>query len=278
MAKITEQHRQAYHEKAKHYAAIADGLLKTEKTILLGMHNDTPEAAAFKRLTLVDEMLNLTSNYIAVNGISQAVLKVKNEEALNDARKSLYKAVIYLEEIVTSHIDAPFSEYEENLAMIESVDAGQRYHLIRKMGLAIDLLEQAYGDNSKWRWTFVELEGRFTAVAKNIIDLRNAITNIDPSSPNYEASVYHFRMVKKLLLQSADRYRKKYELSTNQIHDFKMGIQFLSALRRLHSILYDKDEVEEVKKKLNIWTAKLETDIKKQEEAKKTNGTAQKVP
>jgi hypothetical protein len=269
MAKITDQHRQAYNEKAKHYMTTADGLLKNEKMILLSIHKDTPEGAAFKRLTLVDEMLNLASNYIAVNGISQSVLKVKNEEALNDARKSLYKAVIYLEEIVTNYIDVPYSDYEEKLALIESFTANQRYDLIRKMGFSIDLLEQAYGDNSKWRWTFVDMEGRFSTVAKNLLDLRNVLENMEPRSPNYEAVIYHFRLVKKLLLQSATRYREKYELSTGQIHDFKTGINFLAALKRLHTLLYDKDEAEDVKKKLTIWTAKLETDMKKQEESKK---------
>jgi hypothetical protein len=196
-------------------------------------------------------------------------LKVKNEEALNDARKSLYKAVIYLEEIVTNYIDAPYSDYEENLALIDSFTVNQRYDLIRKMGFSIDLLEQAYGDNSKWRWTFVDIEGRFATVAKNLLDLRNVLTNTEPSSPNYEAVTYHFRLVKKLLLQSATRYREKYELSTGQIHDFKTGINYLAALKRMHTLLYDKDEAEDVKKKLTIWTAKLETDMKRQEESKK---------
>ncbi|MDR0443139.1 MAG: hypothetical protein LBH44_07025 [Treponema sp.] len=271
MAKITEQDRREYGEKIKNYKTMATSLLKTEKNLIAESKKDTPEAPLVK-LNLADEMLNLTSYYMAVNGISQAVLRIKNEEALNDGRKSLYKAVIYLEDLVSNYVDAPFSDYEEKLALIESYDPNQRYFLIRKMGLAIELLEQAYGDNSKWRWSFVELEGRYTAVAKNIIDLRNAITNSSPESPYYDSTVYHFRLAKKLLAQSADRYREKYELSTGQMHDFKTGIAFLGALRRLHTVLYDKEEAEAVKKKLNIWTAKLETDLKKKEEEKKRLG------
>jgi hypothetical protein len=112
----------------------------------------------------------------------------------------------------------------------------------------------------------VELEGRFAAVTKNIMDLRNAVANTDPRSPNYEPTVYHLRMIKKLLMQAADRYREKYELSTNRIDDFKQGIIFLAALRRLHIILGDREEVETVKKKFDIWSLKLESDIKKQQE------------
>ncbi|MDR3020992.1 MAG: hypothetical protein LBU66_08870 [Treponema sp.] len=268
MAKITESERHAYNEKVKNYISIAKALLKTEKEILSETRKDTPDAP-IKKIALADEMLNLTSNYLAVNGVSQAVLKVKNEESLNDARKSIYKAVIYLEEVVSNYIDNPYSDYEEKVKAIESYDHNQRYFLIRKMGLAIDLLEQAYGDNSKWRWTFVELEGRFSAVAKNIMDLRNVYTNSSPDSPYYDSTYYHLRLIKKLLSQSADRYREKYELSTGQMSDFKTGISFLGALRRLHIILAENEDAESVKKKLAIWKTKFETDMKKQEEAKK---------
>jgi hypothetical protein len=265
MAKISNEQRHQYFERIKPYKNAVDTILKREQSILMVIKKD-PSGAAFKRLTLVDEMLNLTSNYIIINGISQSLLKVKNEDSLNDGRKSLYKSVIYLEEIVGSQIDAPFSDYDEKLVEIESVDATRRYLLVRKMGLAIQLLEDAYGDNTKWKWSFVELEGRFAAVAKNIIDLRNAVANTDPQSPNYEPTMYHLRLIKKLLMQAADRYREKYELSTNRIDDFKQGILFLAALRRFHIILGDRDEAETVKKKFDIWSVKLESDTKKQQE------------
>jgi len=270
MAKINELDRHAYFEKIKAYSIMKKSLLKTEADLLMEIKKDPPDAM-IKKLTLVDEMLNLVSSYMAVNGVSLAVLKVKNEEALNDARKSMYKAVIYLEEIVSNYIDAAYSEYEEKLAVIESFDPARRYFLVRKMGLAIDMLQYAYGDNSKWRWTFVELEGRFAAVSKNLIDLRNALVNSRPDSPHYEPTVYHLRLAKELLSRAASRYRDKYELSTQQVLDFKMGISFLAALRRLHIVLAEGEDAEEIKKKLAIWATKLETDIKKQEEAKKRN-------
>jgi hypothetical protein len=268
MAKISDAERHAYHDKVKSYVTMTKALLKTEKDLLLEAKKDVSKMSMHK-LTLVSEMLNLTSNYMAINGVSQSVLKSKNEESLNDARKALYKAVIYLEEIVSNLIDAPFSDYEEKLAGIAEFDPNQRYSLIRKMGLTIDLLKQAYGDNSKWRWTFVDIEGRYAATAKNIIDLKNVYINASPQSEYYDSSVYHLKLVKNLLSQAADRYREKYELSTAQMSDFKTGISFLAALRRLHIILAENDESESVKKKHAIWKTKLDADMKKQEEAKK---------
>jgi len=268
MAKITDQDRALYQEKVKIYVSMTKSLLDTEKKLLVEARKNTPNSP-IQKLVLADEMLNLASYYIAINGMSQSVLRNKNEEALNDARKSLYKAVIYLEEVVSNLIDAPFSDYQEKLEAIESYNQDQRYHLICKMGFAIDLLEQAYGDNSKWRWTFVDLEGRFAVTAKNMLDLKNIYENMAPGAEYYDSTVYHLRLVKKLISQAADRYREKYELSTGQVLDFKTGINFLGALRRLHIVLSENEESNEIKKKLAIWSAKLETDHKKQEEAKK---------
>ena len=241
-------------------------LLRREQSVLQTIKRNS-QGAAFKRLTLTEEMVFLASNYMILGGMSQSMLKQRNEEALNDGRKSLYKAVIYLEEVVTPLVDVPFQDYEEKLAEIGPLEARRRYDIIRKIGLALQLLEDAYGDNTKWKWAFVELEGRFAAVAKNIIDLKEAVVNTDPRSPDYEPTVYHLRLMKKLLLQAADRYREKYELSTNRMDDFKMGIHFLNALRRIHALLGERENAETIKKKVDIWSSKLEMDLKKQEEA-----------
>ena len=244
-------------------------LLKREQTVTQSIKKDSHDArgAAFKRLTLAEEMVFLASNYLIVSSVSQSMMKLRNEEALNDARKSLYKAVIYLEEVVSPLVDVPYSDYEEKLEEIIALDARRRYTIIRKIGLALQLLENAYGDNTKWKWAFVELEGRYAAVAKNIMDLKAAVANTDPRSPDYEPTVYHLRLMKKLLQQAADRYREKYELSTNRIDDFKMGIHFLNSLKRIHGLLGERGDAETVKKKVEIWSAKLEVDMKKQEEA-----------
>ena len=266
MAKVSDPNRQKYHgEKTTPYQAVIKTMLNLEESTLAEIKKGAP-GAAIRRLTLTENMLSVASNYLVLAGISQSMLKLRNEEALNEARKSLYKAVIYLEEVVSPFLDVPYSDYENKLAEIKAVDARKRYYLVRKTGLAIRLLKNAYGDNTKWRWSFVELEGRYATVAKNILDLKKAVANTDPESPDYEPTMYHLALIKRLLIETADRYRGKYELSTNHLDDFRMGIQFLNALRRIHMVLGERDEVEEVKKRADIWSAKLEMDKKKREE------------
>jgi len=266
MAKISNVERQQFAEKIKPYKTIISELLKREETVLQVIKRGA-NGAAFKRLSLAEEMISVAAYYMVLSGVSQSMIKLRNEEALNDGRKSIYKAIIYLEEVVSPLVDAPYSEYEEKLIEINPVDAQKRYNLIRKIGLALQLLKNAYGDNTKWRWAFVELEGRYAAVAKNIIDLKNAVTNTDPRSLDYEPTVRHLLLIKKLLHQAADRYREKYELSTNRIDDFKMGINFLNSLKRIHILLGEREDAETLKKKAEIWSSKLEKDSKRLEEA-----------
>jgi hypothetical protein len=270
MPKVSERERNLYFDRIAPYRPVIEGILKREKELLHIIQQETKNAA-FKRLDLTEEMLDLASHYIILNGVSLAVLKVKNEDALNDARQSLYKAVIYLEQVVTGLVDAAFSEYEEKTAEIASMNPAQRYLLVRKIGLAIQLLKNAYGDNSKWKWSFVELEGRYAATAKNILDMKKLVANTDPRSPYYEPAMYHFRLVRRLLPLAADRYREKYELSTNRIDDYKRGIEFLSAQKRILAVMGNRDEGESIRKKIDIWSAKLALDMKKQQETSRKN-------
>jgi hypothetical protein len=265
MAKISDETRNQYSERIQQYQNNIALILKEEKAAL-ALLPAGGENAGLKRLALAEDMLNCCSNYIIINGISQSMMEMKNEDALSDGRKLLYKGVTYMEEVVSNYIDVPYSDYEKKLEPLASLSAAERYRLVRKMGFTIELLENAYGDTAKWKWSFVELEGRFAAVAKNIFDLKNAVANTDPGSPNYEPTLYHLRLVKKLLNAAADRYRQKYELSTNQADDFEKGIRFLGALRRLHINLGESNEAEELKKRIDVWTAKLKADIKRKAE------------
>jgi hypothetical protein len=253
--------KQQYLERVSDYQCSIDTILEWEVNALFDMPTE-PIEVVFKKLTLTNQMLDLTSLYIVLSEISMAMIELKNDDALNHGRKSLGKALSYLEDIVSPYIDSPLSDYQDKLELIDKMSARQRYFLVRKLGLTIDLLKNSYGDNSKWRWTFVDIEGRFAVVTKNVFDMRNAIVNLEPRSPNYVYALPHMRLIKKLLGRAADRYREKYELSTKVADDFKKGIEFLIALRRLHTVLGESSDAELAKRKTDVWNAKLQSDIK----------------
>ena len=76
-------------------------------------------------------------------------------------------------------------------------------------------------------------------------------------------------LVKQLLQKAADKYREKYELSTRRIDDMKLAINYLKALKRLYITLNEKQNLEIIKKKIEVWNTKMEADLKKKEEEQK---------
>lgn len=262
MAKISEQTRLQFKEATRPYEEKITATLEKEKTILNTIHpGDT--GAEYKKLSLCEDLIYVATLYMAQNSLSLKLMEVKNNDALNDARKMLYKAIIYLEEIVTNTIDIPYSDLTPYHEKIQNTPLVQRYTLVRKLGLAIRLLKDAFGDNSKWKWSFVELDGRFATVTKNLINTKEACkVYFEPRSNDYETTVLYIRLVIKLLEQSATSYRDKYELSTRRIDDMRNGIKYLLALHRLDVALGQTQAAEEVKKKAMVWRDKMDADQK----------------
>jgi hypothetical protein len=266
MTKTSPADRQKeFEEKIAPYTPLVNALIDKEKE-LEGKLSGNGEEDALTRLDMAEEMLDLAACYIVECRIFLLVFGRQSEELLNEARKALYKGIAFIEEIVTPWLDVPFSDYEGNTAMLSGVSGERRYLIIRKAGLAADLLKALFGDSSRWKWAFVELDGRLAVAAKNILDVKKAAANIDLLSEEYKTTISHLRMTKKLLARAAKRYREKYELSNHVAGDFQRAISFLNALRRIHIMLNERDKAEVIKKKTDVWTARLKEDIRKKKE------------
>ena len=107
MGKISGEAKKSYFNKIAEFKAAIEGIQKQEKETLAKEGGDS----VMNKLVLADGVLNLVSYYVLMNALSVSLLGVKNEAYLNDARKGCYKAIIYLEDVVSNQIDAPFSEY-----------------------------------------------------------------------------------------------------------------------------------------------------------------------
>jgi hypothetical protein len=268
MKKPSEEARRRYTEYIQEYKSFIEAALERERSAKASFAS-AGEGVAPAKIALAGENLDVVAHYLLMNSLSLSLLGIRNEAFLNEARKSCYKAVIWLEEVVTSLIDAPFSEYEESLATIEGITDESRYELVRKLGFAIDSIEEGFGDNSKWKWSFVELEGRFAAVTRNLLNLKTLLAGMDPRVAGYTARLSHLALARELLQQAADRYRQKYEMGNLRVDDIKAGINFLLALRRLHVVLGETEQAEVVRKKAEIWKGKMEDDLRKAEQARK---------
>lgn len=262
MANISSESRADFQDKARPIKEKIEASLKKEKELLLLMKKDSA-GVEYKKILLCEEMIYVATLYMSINSLSVTILETKNNDALNDARKMIYKAIIYLEEVVSDTVDCPYSDIAPRLEKIVNTPLEKRFYLVRKMGLVIQMLSDAFGDNSKWKWSFVELRGRFAVVSKNMLEMKEAAkAYFDPRHEDYDNTVYYIRLLRKILDRSANEYRDRYELSTRRIDDMKMAINFLIALRRIAMILGESEESEEIKKKAVVWRGKMENDTK----------------
>jgi hypothetical protein len=268
MSKITAEDRKRYSDKVSEYKMLIGQGQARERT-LQDLLSQDQSGASYKRINLAEEALVIYSYQLLLSNLSFAMLGIKSEDWLAEARKTLYRAMKYLEDTVTPYIDVPFSDYEDKLVELEAFSQAQRYLLIRKFGFAIQQLEDAFGETSKWKWAFVEIWAKFATVAKNFLNLKTLVQNMDIDSDCRDETSDHLLLVKRLFQQSADRYREKYELVSARIEDFNLAITYLSALKRLYALLGERDDVETLKKKIDIWNNKKEADAKKRDEVQK---------
>ncbi|MBN1836909.1 MAG: hypothetical protein JW820_13730 [Spirochaetales bacterium] len=286
MEKISPEAKKRYAEKIKEHKQRVDTIQeagrKSEALIQGKLRQsglsggryrvDTPEEYASlkeinrERRELAESYLNLVSDFNLMNDLSLSLLGIRNEGYLNDARKCCYRCIILMEEIVSPYVDAPFSEYEQGVDSIEEIGDRERYGFVRKLGFAIDSVIEGFGSNSKWRWSFVELAGRYAVITKNLINLKTFLARLDPRVEGYSERLAHMQLALRLLQQAADRYREKYELSKMRLDDIKQAIGFLAALKRLHALMGEVEEAEIVKKKMEVWKTKMEADQKKREQ------------
>ncbi|MBN2651640.1 MAG: hypothetical protein JXR63_04595 [Spirochaetales bacterium] len=266
MPQIVNEKQKLWNEK---YAELKSKLneFKEKEQVLLNKSGSDREEA-FKNLTLAGIALNMTSIFVLMDSVSRELLGTKSDNYLNEARKLCYKILMYLEAVVTPHVDVPFSEYEEKLNLIENFSDAKRLKMVRMIGFTITSVEDGFGEKSKWRWSFVEIRGRFAVIAKNLINLKQYIANSDPRIEGYQERIALMLRVKDLLQQSADGYREKYELSTRRIDDMKAAIDILNSLRRIHLALAENEKAESLKKKIDIWKFKMDNDMKAQEQQK----------
>ena len=209
--------------------------------------------------------LDLVSVYCAMTDLSQTLLGYKNESYLDQARKSLYKAIILLEGVVSNIIDMPFSENSERLEKLEQLSDADRLKLANKIGYTISLLEDRYGEKSKWKWSFVELLGRYATIVKNMFDFRAYQAMNDPSIEGFDERYDLLVLIKELLLDASNKYREKYELTNHNPDDMKKAIDSLRALKRIHILLNEKNEIQSITKRIELWSQKLEADMKAKE-------------
>lgn len=217
------------------------------------------------KIQIASHHVDTVSIYSAMTDLSVNLLGFKNESFLDAGRKALYKAIIILEGVVSPVIDMPLGENYELLKSLGDFPDGDRLRLIRKIGFTVSLLEDRYGKNSKWKWSFVEIGGRYAVIAKNLFDFRTYQEKNDPRTEGYDDRYDYLFLVKDFLADASNRYREKYEMTNHNIEDMKKAVEYLRALKRIHVLFNESNELASVEKRIDLWSQKLDADLKAKE-------------
>ena len=213
-------------------------------------------------LSLAHLILEEIGAFIMISKLSLKKLDIKNEATLNQARKNLYLVIQIFEEMLGREIDAPLTHNEKLLEKFSELHSNlERFELIKKIAVYLQTIKYLYGDNSKWKWSFVELEGRLVAVFKNIISFTQLFKNLDPSIEGYHERMDLLRVLNEQIDYVSERYRSKYELTGKGIDDMKSALGFLSFKKRIAVLMGDNEMVSNCKKKIETWKKKLNDDI-----------------
>jgi hypothetical protein len=258
---IDKEKKQQYNEEVSKLKIKADEVNRKIKYL----ESKKDENKNINMIQMASLYVDLVSIHCAMTDLSLNLLGFKNESYLDVGRKSVYKALILFEGIVSSAVDIPLGENYELLSSLEGLSDKERLQLIRKIGFTISILQDRYGENSKWRWSFVEIEGRYAVIAKNMFNFRVYQERNDPNLEGFDQRYDYLLLVKDLIIKSSNRYREKYELTNRSPEDMKKAIDFLRALKRIHILFKEHNEVQNISKRIELWSQKLEADMKEKE-------------
>ena len=264
MARITDEQRSDCTKKQDVYRSQIAQIVSEESVALDGLSILDPVSAAQSRYKLANSMIDLASMHFHINELSIHLLNIKNDEPLVEARKAIYKSITYLEEIVTNSLNTSFSEYAESTALLADISIRDKFLLVRKIGLAIDLVAASFNDSSKWKSTFVELQGRLAIVAKNMVDMPELVREFfDLQSDEHPMAVHYMETLKTLFAKSIEDYNDRFDLITHSPDDLRLGANFADAYVRILTAISDNEAIAENKKLAQYLYDKYEANAKK---------------
>ena len=265
---ITKAEKAAYNDYIKEYQAELESLKKIDKEIAIKKRK-MAAIAPYYNIESVFVHLKITSLYIKMSDASLEMLNIKNESFLNNARKEIYKIIQMLEETVGNDIDRTLKENEEYLIKIEKINPKQILNLIISIQKIVDIIIQRMGEKSKWKWSFVDIQGRIAVIAKNFINFSDVEKARDPRKEYYRERHDLLKICKRSLNEAAKQYRTRYEISAQIPADILKAIELLAALRKINILFRESTEAAKLKNTIEALHARLEADESQENDKKK---------
>jgi hypothetical protein len=186
------------------------------------------------------------------------------------SKSNLSKILLLLKETVGDEVERDsLKENEEYLQRIDRLNPRQILDFLIRLDTIFIDLRNNMGEESKWKWLFVELQAKLAVIKRNFINFSDILKYRDPREPFFRDRREHLNMAKSALEEAAKQYRTKYELSAKSREDLKKSIQILEALRKIYLTLGESNEADKIKTTIDAGKFTLEAGDKKNEKDKK---------
>ena len=238
---LSKEQTAAYIENLKEFKAYIEELKKDVSIYKFQMKKNTNKAMdPYYQLALVLNSIKLINTCIGINEVSLLTRNLKAEDYLNTARKEIYSVLSAMEKVV-------------------EINPLQRLHFLKSFRKTINTLVDAYGQGSKWRWSWPEIYFKLAVLTKNFFDFRAFERENDLDNPYFYVRKEHYNLIIELANYTAQEYRTKFDLSTNDTGDLKKSVAMLEMNRKIFQITGNTDDLDKTKTLIESLNNKIDT-------------------
>lgn len=257
---VTKEQTQRYLENSKDFKAYIEELKKEANLYKAQMKKNTnKEMDPFYQLALIMISVKLMNTLVNINEVSvDARAGIKAEEQLNTARKEIYAIITNMEKVVGNDYENGLDENRELLDKIKNINPQQRLNFLKVFKKSIDSIIEAFGQNSKWRWSWPEIYFKYSVLCKNLFDFREFEKENDLDNPYYYVRREHFKLIIDNANYAAQEYRTKFDLSTTDTADLKKSVAMLELIRKIYQITGNNDDLGKTKTLIESLNNKIE--------------------
>jgi len=262
---ISKVQKATYNDEIKPLKAESDALEKKIRELSVKKKSN-PKLEPYYNLEIIAYLFKTIDIYIRMSNLSLNVLGIKNNKSLDLAKSNFSRILQLMKEIVGDDVDREsLKDNEEYLEKINRLTPKHLYDLAIKIDDTLNNLRNSMGEESKWKWFFVELQAKVAVIVRNLINFSDILKYRDPREQFFRTRIEHLRLAKDLLEEAAKQYRTKYELSSKSREDLKKSIELLEALRKIHITMAESNDAEKLKTIIDAARLNLEAGDKKQD-------------
>ncbi len=224
---------------------------------------DNPKLSPYYSLGIIGNLLKECGLYLQMSEQSQNMLGIRNVGFLDSVRKNIHKIFAEMDLVVSLVVGERILDRKEELEKISAFTLQQKWNLIQSIHRTITFLINAYGETTKWKWSFPDLWVKMALSSKSLFDFMAFQKIRDPRHPDYELLQTYMAFIKEKLFFAATEYINKFHLSTKSMNDVSYAIRLLEELYQICNLIGDSTLASKCKSGIDSYQSLLQSEDKK---------------